>query len=493
MNSGGFPESYITNPNTIQSNGGASVTGDFPAYLSTTGVLLGDTGYSQASFLHIAGGTMTGDVNFDAHEVKNTGHVRPRDTDTFDLGSSTKRYKNAYVSGTLEGDTNGRDVDDIVSCTSSVTDGDVCIFSGVSGKVITDSSIVAADLVTNAGTGAVGNVPIFSADKIIEDSSIVSANIVTNAGTGAVGNVPVFSADKVIEDSKVALTDLATTSSLSSYLPLAGGTMAGDLLMNGHAIDVSVMTNSLDTGIAWGNGATAGGISANAALGYGMNVVGSDAFGFGRSCDVTGGSALALGVGHTNAGFNSSCVGSYCTVPGGLHHTAIGQSSVAGIVGGDIGVNRCLAIGYSASSTGASGIAIGNTAIVPDGGENCIAIGCVATAGGVGADNAIAIGFNCTNATADSFLFGNPNVANIRPNSTVCDLGTSSAKFQTLFLSTNAGLSGSTDFGTGTGVIGIADASVVPSTNPTGGGVLFSDGGSLKWRNPAGLVTTIAL
>ncbi len=492
MNSGGFPESYITNPNTIQSNGGASVTGDFPAYLSTTGVLLGDTGYSQASFLHISGGTMAGDVNFDAHEVKNTGHVRPRDTDTFDLGSSTKRYKNAYVSGNLEGDTNGRDVDDIVSCTSSVTDGDVCIFSGVSGKVITDSSIVAADLVTNAGTGAVGNVPIFSADKIIEDSSIASADLVTNAGTGTSGNVPVFSADKIIEDSKVALTDLATTSSLSSYLPLAGGTMAGDLLMNGHAIDVSVMTNTLDTGIAWGNGATTGLQTANAAIGYGMNVTGNDCYGFGRSCDVTGGQALSLGLACTNAGFNSSSIGSGCNVPGGLNHTAIGPGATAGIAGGDLGVNRCIAIGYSTSSLGASGIAMGNTANIPEGGQNCIAFGTVATAGGVGLDCCMTMGFNATNTDASTFLFGDPNIANIRPNSAICDLGSSASKFKSLFLSGNAGL-GTDDFGTGTGVIGIADATVVPSTNPTGGGVLFSDGGSLKWRNPAGLVTTIAL
>ena len=41
-------------------------------------------------------------------------------------------------------------------------------------------------------------------------------------------------------------------------------------------------------------------------------------------------------------------------------------------------------------------------------------------------------------------------------------------------------------------VIGIANATTVPSTNPTGGGVMYSEGGALKWRGSAGTVTVIA-
>lgn len=46
--------------------------------------------------------------------------------------------------------------------------------------------------------------------------------------------------------------------------------------------------------------------------------------------------------------------------------------------------------------------------------------------------------------------------------------------------------------GDGTGVIGLANASVVPSTNPSGGGVLYAQAGALKWRGSSGTVTTIA-
>ena len=47
-------------------------------------------------------------------------------------------------------------------------------------------------------------------------------------------------------------------------------------------------------------------------------------------------------------------------------------------------------------------------------------------------------------------------------------------------------------FGGGAGVVSIANASTNPSTNPTGGGVLYADAGALKWRGSSGTVTTIA-
>jgi len=53
-----------------------------------------------------------------------------------------------------------------------------------------------------------------------------------------------------------------------------------------------------------------------------------------------------------------------------------------------------------------------------------------------------------------------------------------------------ASLSGA--FGGGDGVIGIANATTVPNSNPSGGGILYAQAGALKWRGSAGTVTTIA-
>ncbi|CAL9665083.1 hypothetical protein SUDANB1_07170 [Streptomyces sp. enrichment culture] len=49
-----------------------------------------------------------------------------------------------------------------------------------------------------------------------------------------------------------------------------------------------------------------------------------------------------------------------------------------------------------------------------------------------------------------------------------------------------------TSVGGGVGVIGLANAGTAPGSNPTGGGVLYAEGGALKWRGSSGTVTTIA-
>jgi hypothetical protein len=55
----------------------------------------------------------------------------------------------------------------------------------------------------------------------------------------------------------------------------------------------------------------------------------------------------------------------------------------------------------------------------------------------------------------------------------------------------NFGVNGSS-YGSGTGVIFIANATTTPSTNPSGGGVLYVEGGALKYKGSSGTVTTIA-
>jgi len=52
--------------------------------------------------------------------------------------------------------------------------------------------------------------------------------------------------------------------------------------------------------------------------------------------------------------------------------------------------------------------------------------------------------------------------------------------------------SATADAGGGSGVVGIKNATTLPTTNPSGGGVLFVDSGALKWRGSNGSVTTIA-
>lgn len=56
----------------------------------------------------------------------------------------------------------------------------------------------------------------------------------------------------------------------------------------------------------------------------------------------------------------------------------------------------------------------------------------------------------------------------------------------------NVGLGTTTEFGSGLGVLGIANATTAPTANPSGGHVLYAQAGALKGRGSSGTVTTIA-
>jgi hypothetical protein len=64
--------------------------------------------------------------------------------------------------------------------------------------------------------------------------------------------------------------------------------------------------------------------------------------------------------------------------------------------------------------------------------------------------------------------------------------------FQRLAAGGNIGLRTTSQFGRGQGVIGIANATIAPSVNPAGGGILYVEDGALKYRGSNGTVTVIA-
>jgi hypothetical protein len=51
--------------------------------------------------------------------------------------------------------------------------------------------------------------------------------------------------------------------------------------------------------------------------------------------------------------------------------------------------------------------------------------------------------------------------------------------------------SATTSVGGGTAVLGIANATTVPTSNPTGGGILYVESGALKYRGSSGTITTL--
>lgn len=80
-----------------------------------------------------------------------------------------------------------------------------------------------------------------------------------------------------------------------------------------------------------------------------------------------------------------------------------------------------------------------------------------------------------------------------------CVTGTGKIYFKTngdniaLQISDNqdVGINGN-DYGGGVKVVFIANATTIPTNNPVGGGILYAEGGALKYRGSSGTVTTIA-
>lgn len=56
----------------------------------------------------------------------------------------------------------------------------------------------------------------------------------------------------------------------------------------------------------------------------------------------------------------------------------------------------------------------------------------------------------------------------------------------------NVGIRTASQFGGGHGVVAIANATLAPAANPTGGGILYVEDGALKYRGSNGTVTVIA-
>jgi len=68
-----------------------------------------------------------------------------------------------------------------------------------------------------------------------------------------------------------------------------------------------------------------------------------------------------------------------------------------------------------------------------------------------------------------------------------------SSQSSVIVSSGNVGLVATPSAGGGTGVVFLANASVAPTSNPTGGGILYCSSGALYFRGSSGTITPIAL
>lgn len=93
------------------------------------------------------------------------------------------------------------------------------------------------------------------------------------------------------------------------------------------------------------------------------------------------------------------------------------------------------------------------------------------------------------------FVFSNmDNGLNVGTNKlTDLSLWTNSIKRMEFNSVGNMAFGATSSYGSGVGVFFIANATTVPTTNPTGGGIIYVEAGALKYRGSSGTITTLGL
>lgn len=150
-----------------------------------------------------------------------------------------------------------------------------------------------------------------------------------------------------------------------------------------------------------------------------------------------------------------------------------------------------------AGNTGDSNIAIGDSSFnVNTSGFNNIGIGdSTGLSNTTGSNNTfIGAGAGLNNVTGSGNVFIGSAAGTSETGSNnlyISNSTTSTPLIYGHFTNKNIGFN-LKSFGSGTGVIAIGNATAVPSTNPTGGGIIYTEAGALKYRGSSGTVTTLA-
>lgn len=219
------------------------------------------------------------------------------------------------------------------------------------------------------------------------------------------------------KDDTASVFQVATTTDLNSYLPLAGGTMSGNITMNGSSLLGVLSVTPSTTSIRIGTSTTA--------------IV--DTIQIGNNIGLTGNCYSAMVFGNANNLSNvtqSILIGS-TIVADGKESVIVGNASVAM-------KQRSVILGAASSAQGTL--------------TNVVGYGSASAA-----DSAHIFGCGLSNTTANSILF--EGGSNMRSNSTnTTDLGTAAARFKDLHLA--GSLVGSTNTRTVNNIVSNAGASI---------------------------------
>ncbi len=465
-------------------------------------VVLGFGCLSAATQAHVLGASIS---NSTAGSLYISTSVNIRSAySTCDLGTSSERFASLFLNGSISGPSNSRTADNIVSDAGTGTTGRVPTYTGT--KVIQDSGVLLSSLITGA-TAAALYVPYTGATTTLA----MGSQAVTGSGANSAGSL----ATSLTTDSTTTSTGTITT---------AGGIGVAKAINAGGAIKSFATTASSST--STGAIISAGGLGVATAINAGGIIKTTDAT---ASSSVSTGSIIAGGGLGVATAINA----------GGIIKTtdATASSSVSTgsiIAGGGLGVATAINAGGIIKTTDATASSSVSTGSIIAGGGLGVATainaggiikttdatdststttGSLVVAGGIGCTKQIRSAGKITVSTAAGSqgidLATADSYADLRviQNTTGSDnhmyLGFNSGTTSTIFMYTNnnqtfrvegganIGLNGGS-YGGGVGCFFIANRTTAPTSNPTGGGILYCESGALKYRGSAGTVSTIA-
>lgn len=185
-------------------------TGDVSAiYDGSQEVTINITAGTQGNYLPIAGGTLTGDLN--------SRNILPSSNNIYNIGSQNMKYNIIYAN-TFDGNATSSDISKKVA--------NKLIFTGATTGTYDGSSEITI------------NIPEFQ-----QTNGILTIQL--NGGNVEGSNKFTFngSVNKTINITPSSI-GAATSSSLNNYLPLSGGTISGNLYINGN-ITANTFTGTL--------------------------------------------------------------------------------------------------------------------------------------------------------------------------------------------------------------------------------------------------------
>ena len=194
--------------------------------------------------------------------------IIPDDDDTFDLGSSTKQWRNLFIDGTAN-------IDSLVADTADINGGtiDATIIGGNTAAAITATTINASGTITGDVTGdltgdVTGNVSgnagtatVLASARTIGGVSFNGSANIDLPGVNTAGN-------QDTTGNAATATALATTRSIA-----LGGDLSGSANFNGTA-DITISATIANNSVALGTDTT-GNYAASVAAGSGISVTGS--------------------------------------------------------------------------------------------------------------------------------------------------------------------------------------------------------------------------